>query len=446
MSTFDFGQNAPGFGFASFSEDAEPLAGPYIPEARDCMSCGMCLRRCPTYQVRREEPYSPRGRIRMIERVLRKNQVLDAEAMEALMACTLCRSCETACPSKMAYGDLYRQTLEALANRPRQGRTIRVMLGAVAEGRTAQRGLNALLRFYQKSKMQRAIRRLSIPPMMRNLRRLESLLPAAQVGPPVPPFNPAIAPECRGEVALFTGCIAHVLDTETHGATINLLTALGYDVCVPEAQTCCGALYAHNGDFERARSCARKNRAAFSGLGVESMIYNSSGCGAFLSEYEGLLNADPPGDGMGPPMRDIMDFLVGNDGFRHVTFREMKARVAVHEPCSQRNVLKNSHLVYELLARIPGLEVVPLPGNDMCCGAGGTKMLTHPELASPPRDEKVQALLDSKADLLISTNLSCALHLSSGCRDVGHEIPVLHPVALLARQINFPPLSGGAAT
>ena len=62
-------------------------------------------------------------------------------------------------------------------------------------------------------------------------------------------------------------------------------------------------------------------------------------------------------------------------------------------------------------------------------------MLTHPELAGPLRDDKVQAFENSQADLLVSSNLSCALHLARGIREGGRELEVTHPVTLLAQQL-----------
>jgi glycolate oxidase iron-sulfur subunit len=62
-------------------------------------------------------------------------------------------------------------------------------------------------------------------------------------------------------------------------------------------------------------------------------------------------------------------------------------------------------------------------------------MVTQPELATPPRDEKVEALLATGADMLVSTNLACALHMASGIRGAGHDIEVLHPLRLLAQQL-----------
>jgi glycolate oxidase iron-sulfur subunit len=237
-------------------------------------------------------------------------------------------------------------------------------------------------------------------------------------------------------VTLFTGCVANIFDIQTHNATIKLLTRLGYDTHIQADQTCCGAIHAHNGEMERAKACARKNLDAIKHGPSSTVVFNSSGCGAFLQEYGALLgdNADSDETRHALPASDIMDFLLATGRLDELTFRPLEARVAVHEPCSQRNVLKNHGVIYSLLSRIPGLDVVSL-SNNMCCGAGGTRMLTHPQIAVPLRDDKVKALEESQAELLISTNLTCALHLSSGIRSAGKQIEVMHPVRLLAQQL-----------
>ena len=138
---------------------------------------------------------------------------------------------------------------------------------------------------------------------------------------------------------------------------------------------------------------------------------------------------------MASRVADIIDFLADNDALDTLRFRPLTARVVVHEPCSQRNVLRNQAAVYRLLDRIPGLDVTPLPGTNLCCGAGGTRMLTEPEIARPLRDDKVDAAEASEADLVLSANLTCALHLSSGLRERGLTTEVMHPVQLLANQL-----------
>jgi glycolate oxidase iron-sulfur subunit len=372
----------------------------------------------------------------LIDRLINKQESLSADELEALDACTLCRACEKICPSKMAYGDLFLQAAEAVKvqDRPKRSWVVNLIFRLVSESRSRPGLLQKMLGLYQRSGLQRALRLI---PLKGELRELNRLLPTPYIYEPIPTNSLAKSGDSLGKVGLFTGCIANVFDAKTHNATISLLTRMGYDVSVVENQTCCGATYAHNGDMEQAKSCARQNTDAFAESGLSTVIYNSSGCGAFLSEYPAILESDADEDRQEeiPITTDIFDFLFAEDRIGSLEFSQLKARVAVHESCSQRNVIGNSQLIYELLERVPGLEVVPLPGNEICCGAGGTKMVTQPELASPPRDEKVEALLETKADILLSTNLTCAMHMASGIREAGGEISVIHPVQLLARQM-----------
>ena len=437
MSNFDFGQFSGGTGFASFSEETQAALGPYIPELRDCLNCGVCLGGCPTYRVKQDEPYSPRGRVRMLEKVVKKTEPLGIGELDALEACTLCRACETVCPSKMQYGELYRQAMEAITEKQKKSLAIKLLLNHVVTQQSSQRFLAGLIQIYQRSGTRKLTKLLPFSVFRGGLKQFESLLPVPFKFEPVSNYAKTSTAVQNGKVALFKGCVANIFDTQTHNASIKLLTRLGYDVEVPEEQTCCGAVYAHNDEFDRARSCARKNNETFSASSDNSIIFNSSGCGAFLNEYQGLLK-DNEGDNKSiAPLKaeDVMEFLAKAAGLGALGFRELKLKVAVHEPCSQRNVLKNPEWVYQLLGNIPGLEVNPLPDNAICCGAGGTRMVTHPDIATPLRDEKVDYLLQSGADILVSTNLNCALHLSSGVREVGHKVEVMHPVRLLANQL-----------
>lgn len=436
MTGFDADQFSQDFGFGCGSfpgaGDGNGVSGPYIPDARECLSCGFCLRACPTYKVRPEENHGPRGRVRLIERIVVKNDPLSGVERAALDACTLCRACETVCPSKMDYAGLYRQAMESLTDKPRQGLAVKVLLGFFARPRAAKRFLNVLIQLYQRSGLQWLFRRL---PIEGGVKELDALLPVLCSPRRVAGHSRTDAAARHGELALFTGCVGSILDTETHDATITVLTRLGYDVRVPGNLSCCGALHAHNGEIGRAKDLARTNLEAFSKSGADAVVYNASGCGAFLSEYDTFLN-----DGSGvrqsaPPIVDVLTFLAEDGRIDGVPFRALGKKVAVHEPCSQRNVLKTHDGIYGVLSRIPDLDVVALPGNTMCCGAGGTKMLTQPDLAAPPRDEKVRALLDSGAEILLSTNLTCALHLARGVREAGGKVAVMHPVSLLARQL-----------
>jgi glycolate oxidase iron-sulfur subunit len=94
--------------------------------------------------------------------------------------------------------------------------------------------------------------------------------------------------------------------------------------------------------------------------------------------------------------------------------------------------------VYDVLGRIPGLEIAALPDNQFCCGGAGAYSLSEPELASQMREPKLEALDELRPDYLVTTNIGCALHLKSGLATRNIEVEILHPVTLLARQLRIP--------
>jgi len=214
-----------------------------------------------------------------------------------------------------------------------------------------------------------------------------------------------------------------------------LLTAIGFDVLVPKGQTCCGAIHQHQGNTAIADKMAALNIDVFNALDVEAIITTASGCGLMLNEYE-QDHGDDADDTLrfGSPLFDITEFLNRHwpEDLNLKNGHSNTMKVAVHEPCSQRNAKTESgnrhQHVYALLKKIPGITVIPLPENQICCGAGGVHMLTHPEIAEPLRDTKLAHFEQSQADLLVSTNIACALHMNTGPA----LNKVVHPVVLLA--------------
>ncbi len=236
-------------------------------------------------------------------------------------------------------------------------------------------------------------------------------------------------------MALFTGCISDHFDRKTLLASIKLLNVIGFDVLVPKQQTCCGAIHQHQGNTAIAGKMAALNTKVFNSLAIEAIIYTASGCGLMLNEYE-QDNGDDASESLrfGNPLFDITEFL-NLHWPEDISLKECHPnarKVAVHEPCSQRNARtepgKRHQHVYALLEKIPEITVIPLPDNQICCGAGGVHMLTHPEIADPLRNEKLAHFEHSQADLLVSTNIGCALHLNAGPA----LNKVVHPVVLLA--------------
>lgn len=159
-------------------------------------------------------------------------------------------------------------------------------------------------------------------------------------------LGPSVKSQSRGKVALFTGCLSEVTDGALVESAIQVLEALGYDVEIPKAQQCCGALALHAGRAESAASLAERNMQAFSEEGAEAIITLSSACGLTLREYPTMDALQPKSESavaeFSGRVRDISEFLVEDDHLDalRLLLHPLKKSVLIHTPCTLRNPLK----------------------------------------------------------------------------------------------------------
>ncbi|MDR0183653.1 (Fe-S)-binding protein [Lysobacter arvi] len=374
---------------------------PLVALADRCVQCGLCLPACPTYAESRLEAESPRGRI-ALARAWALGTVEATRIGEAhLDQCLGCRSCEAACPAGVQYGALLVQARVRQRHRRPPGRRQRAIEALVARP--------ALLRL-----LLRAYGRLHpwLPARWR-------LLPApAEAGPGLPTFAQEDA-----KVAMFVGCAATAYEAGLRNSVARCLSTLGIQVASPPGQTCCGSVHAHAGDIDGAQRLARRNRAAFAS--ARTVLTFASGCHEAV--YQSL-------DGEAQAI-DAVEFLSRQLAAHaaHWRWRTRPERVALHLPCTQRNVVRSADTLRALLSSVPGLEIVELDAAG-CCGASGTQMLEHPDRAARFRAPLLRQLGESGATRLLSANLGCRLHLANGT-----AVPVQHPLEFIAERIEALP-------
>jgi glycolate oxidase iron-sulfur subunit len=400
------------------SDTGMPIGGPYIPAAGECMRCGMCVSSCPTFRLFQIDEETPRRRIRTLSKLLVEDLQVSAKELTHLDNCVQCRACETACPSKMAYGQLFDQALEQRQLKPK----LLAKLGFyLIEHKRWRLHLLAGIAVYLHSGLRKPLQRSGLLTKF-GLANAEAMLVKPTLWPLAASYPARVV--SRGRVALFTGCLAEHLDRETLLATIRLLNVTGYEVLVPEAQGCCGAIHQHNG--QSAADLMANNITVFNALDVKAVLYAASGCGAMLSEYQTEDSA--ASQRFTRRLVDVNEFLLTHWP-EDLQLMPSSRKVAVHEPCSQRNVLKNQSSVYALLQKIPELQITALADNQLCCGAGGTYLLSHPQNAGRLREMKQQCIVAAEADNVVSSNFVCAAYL-----DIEGD-KAYHPLVLLAGQL-----------
>jgi glycolate oxidase iron-sulfur subunit len=373
--------------------------------------------------------------VRTIDKIINETADISDQELTHLNNCTQCRACETVCPSKMEYGhlfDLAREKIMQAKSSGGRGNLLAILGFKLIEHKALLYAVTVLIWLYQKTGLQFLLRKSGLLRLIK-LDKSELLMPEADISKLTDRYP--TDKHYRGNVALFTGCISDHFDRKTLLASIKSLNAIGFDVLVPKEQTCCGAIHQHQGRTAIADQMAALNSDIFNSLDVEAIIHTASGCGLMLNEYgQGDGEAGSGLKGFGKRLFDITEFLNLNwpDDVSLKGHHANAIKVAVHEPCSQRNMTpvsgsRHQH-AYALLEKIPGITAIPLPENQFCCGAGGVHMLTHPEVAEPLRNAKLAHFEQSQADLLVSTNIGCALHMNTGLA----RNKVVHPVVLLA--------------
>jgi len=386
-----------------------------------CVKCGLCLPHCPTYGKTLDESESPRGRLSLIQAWAGGQLQATPKLLGHIDNCLLCRSCEATCPAYVPYGRIVDEFRAATAH-------LRIQPFA------AQMKSKAVAYALQSPRLQR----LSGP--LRGLLSTSGLLDAAGMGEsaaglpepfghaPWQGFHPAQG-EGTARVALFLGCTAELADAETVTAAISLLTRLGVSVTVPEDQGCCGAMALHAGDGVEAGRLQSRNRAALDAPAFDAILTIASGCGAVLQEY-------PDAPAFTTKIQDISHFLAGHDWPQAARLEPLPANALLHSPCSLRNVLKSDRPVLELLKRIPGLALETLPKTIHCCGAAGTYLLDHPDMAQALREDILGLAAPNPPDYLLTSNVGCAMHLRAGLKRRGLAgVRTLHPAVLLERQL-----------
>lgn len=398
-----------------------------------CVRCGLCLASCPTYLETMTETSGPRGRISLIKAVDEGRIDLLSPGFTAQMSeCLNCRACEAVCPSGVEYGRLVESARAAIEaekapkRTPAAAFTYWFLLRALFSNLGLMRAVAVLTRFAQRS----------------GLIDVASFLGLGQIAKLAPKIADRFfvangaryeAHDSAGLAFVHVGCVMSVAFPNVHEATIRMLRRARLSAIVPREQGCCGAIAAHAGDPEFARSLAKRNIEAFERSGAGVYVVNAAGCGSTLKEYGRLFENDRAWHeravAFSSRVRDIVEVLDAMELDSRIG--RIDARATYQEPCHLVHAQRISAAPRRLLARIPGLELVEMNESSVCCGSAGIYNLTEPEMSRRLRDRKTRNIRETGTTYVATANPGCAMQVSAGLRDAGIGAQVKHIVELL---------------
>jgi glycolate oxidase iron-sulfur subunit len=354
-------------------------------------------------------------------------------AVRHLDLCLGCRACEAVCPSGVQYGDLLEHTRDHIEKHHRRS-PWQTFLRRIA--------IEKVFPFPARMKIAllpvKIIRALHLESFLPKFaRETLSLVPEKPSATPLPEVSPATTPSNR-RTGFISGCVMSVLFGDTNAASVRLLNHAGYEVITPRAQGCCGALYAHSGQLELARDCARHNIEVFERLNLDTIAINAAGCGSTLKEYGQLLRNDPQwaerAKQFSARVRDLTEILAAVPS-PIATVSQPGVKVTYHDACHLAHPQHITKPPRELIRALVGANFVELPESDVCCGSAGSYNLTEPEMAACLQRRKIENILKTGAQVVVTTNPGCLLQIRAGLKQAGSQIEALHIADFLDRNL-----------
>jgi L-lactate dehydrogenase complex protein LldE len=235
------------------------------------------------------------------------------------------------------------------------------------------------------------------------------------------------------KVQLFIPCFIDQLYPQTAFNMAKVLEKGTCDVQYNTNQTCCGQPAFNAGFWEDAKEVANKFMKDFEG--TDYIVAPSASCVGFVKNYYGKLfeNSSLHNNvkDLSKRIFEFSEFLTGIlkiDNYGAV----LNGRATYHDSCAALRECKIKNEPRQLLSRVKGLELVEMKDTDTCCGFGGSFAVKFESISIAMADQKVRHALDVKADYIISTDLSCLMHLDGYVRKNALPIKTMHIADVLA--------------
>jgi L-lactate dehydrogenase complex protein LldE len=234
-------------------------------------------------------------------------------------------------------------------------------------------------------------------------------------------------------VQLFIPCFVDQVYPQTGMNMVKVLEKAGCTVRYNPAQTCCGQPAFNAGFWDDARAVCTKFLNDFD---TDSYIVApSASCVGFVRNYYSKLFADTSlldqAKAIGSKAYELTEFLVKVLGKTEIG-ASLEGKATYHDSCAGLRECKIKNEPRALLANVKGLQLAELEDVETCCGFGGTFAVKYEPVSIGMAEQKVENALATNAQYLISTDLSCLMHLQGYIDNKGYSLQTMHIADVLA--------------
>jgi len=240
------------------------------------------------------------------------------------------------------------------------------------------------------------------------------------------------------KVQLFATCLIDAIDPEIGECVVEVLERVGLEVEVPEGQTCCGQPAFNGGFWDESRAMAKHTIDVF-GDGDTPVIIPSGSCGYMIvHHYPELFESEPEwrarAERLGRRTYELTQYLVDVLGVTDLGAR-FEGKFTYHASCHLLRGMGIHEQPMALLSKVQGAEVVPLSGEQECCGFGGLFSIKYGDISSAMLERKLDNIASTGAQYVVACDLSCLLNIKGGLHRRKSPVKGVHIAQLLAGKV-----------
>ncbi len=236
------------------------------------------------------------------------------------------------------------------------------------------------------------------------------------------------------KVSLFVTCIVDQVFPKVGLAMAEILGRLGFELDFPEGQTCCGQPAFNSGYHEPARDVARHFLQTF--RDSQYIVVPSGSCTSMITHhYQDIFGKYPSelhaAEELVNRVWEFSRFLLEVAQVEDVGAR-YDGVVTYHDSCHALRELNIKSGPRRLLSKVAGLTLTEMDVAEECCGFGGTFSVKFPEVSGAMARTKIESIVRTKADTVVSIDSSCLMQLQGALARAQLPIRTLHLAEVLA--------------
>ncbi len=411
-----------------------------------CMRCGMCQAVCPLYAQTGREADVARGKLALLDGLLKEMFDNPQGVSEHLNKCLLCGSCSSNCPSGVRVLEIFIKARAILTGYSGLSPTKKLMLRGLLSrpelfDRLTEWGAKFQTLFTRQVNdiVGTSCARIISPLLAdRHFKRLASEPFHRQI----PSLNSK--PGKSGlKVAFFVGCLIDKVFPGVARAVIDVLNYHSIGIYMPKGQGCCGIPALSSGDMETFNRLLRHNVRKLKAEDIDYIITACATCTSTIKEIWPLMvthkteDLKTTVDTLAAKTLDINQFLVSKAGLKMIDNDEngKTVKVTYHDPCHLKRVLGVSSEPRAVIEAARKFELVEMKEADACCGMGGSFNLQYYDISSRIGNLKRDNIHTTGCNVLATGCPACMMQISDALSKAGDRIEVKHPVEIYAEMI-----------